>query len=117
MTDNVEQLDFERKNVRKYGTEQRDVKEPFTFQVGESPVFTVHEPDAGTVMDIEEARTTRSVLRLFLGEQYGKAEEFLEPLHPDELIDLARDLSRHFGLFDNQGAVNRAERRRRRSRR
>ncbi|MFE5699977.1 hypothetical protein [Rhodococcus koreensis] len=107
--DNVTQLDDQ--NVRKYGGEQREPKEPFKFQIGESPTFLVQEPDADTVMDIEEARTTRRVLKLFLGDQFDDLADFIGPEHPDTLIDLARDMSKHFGLFDAEQAVNRADRR------
>jgi hypothetical protein len=107
--DNVTQLDDQ--NVRKYGGEQRDPKDPFKFQIGESPTFLVQEPDADTVMDIEEARTTRRVLKLFLGDQFDDLADFIGPEHPDTLIDLARDMSKHFGLFDAEQAVNRADRR------
>ncbi|WP_368681045.1 hypothetical protein R1X32_42785 [Rhodococcus opacus] len=107
--DNVTQIDDQ--NVRKYGGEQREPKEPFKFQIGESPTFLVQEPDADTVMDIEEARTTRRVLKLFLGDQFDDLADFIGPEHPDTLIDLARDMSKHFGLFDAEQAVNRADRR------
>lgn len=113
--DNVTQLDDQ--NVRKYGGEQRERKEPFKFQIGESPTFLVQEPDADTVMDIEEARTTRRVLKLFLGDQFDELSDFIGPEHPDTLIDLARDMSKHFGLFDAEQAVNRADRRSRDRRR
>lgn len=113
--DNVTQLDDQ--SVRKYGGEQRERKEPFKFQIGESPTFLVQEPDADTVMDIEEARTTRRVLKLFLGDQFDELADFIGPEHPDTLIDLARDMSRHFGLFDAEQAVNRADRRSRDRRR
>lgn len=99
--------------ARNYGAETRSAKDPFVFSVGDSPEFTVHEPDAYTVMDIEEASTSRAVLKLFLGDQFNDVEDHLGPLHPDTLLDLARDLSRHFGLFDADAAVNRSERRRR----
>ncbi|WP_243636898.1 hypothetical protein [Rhodococcus sp. Eu-32] len=105
------------KNVRTYGTDARAAKEPFVFTLPGSPEFTVTEPDAGTVMDIEEAKTSRQVLKLFLGEDYADLVEFLEPLHPDVLVDLAQDISRHFGLFDTEAAGNRADRRRRDRRR
>lgn len=113
--DNVTQIDDQ--NVRKYGGEQRERKEPFKFRIGESPTFLVQEPDADTVMDIEEARTTRRVLKLFLGEQFDELADFIGPEHPDTLIDLARDMSKHFGLFDAEQAVNRADRRSRDRRR
>lgn len=104
-------------NVRTYGTEARPAKDPFVFNLPGSPEFSVPEPDAGTVMDIEEAKTSRQVLKLFLGEDYPDLAEHLEPLHPDVLVDLAQDISRHFGLFDTDAAGNRADRRRRDRRR
>lgn len=101
--------------VHQYGADAaRPAKAPFVFRVDESPEITVHEPDAGTVMDIEEAQTSRRTLRLFVGgEQWSLLEEHLERQHPDVLVDLARDISRHFGMFDASSAANRAERRRR----
>lgn len=113
MNDDITNLDDVREgSVKRYGGSKRDAKPPFRFQAGESPVVTVHEPDAGIIMDIEEAQSTRRVLRLFLGEDYSKVEEHLEGLHGDDLVEMARDLSRHFGLFDTQASVNRAQRRR-----
>ncbi|APE11009.1 hypothetical protein BO226_19225 [Rhodococcus sp. 2G] len=113
--DNVTQIDEQ--DVRRYGGEKRESKKPFKFQIGESPTFYVQEPDADTVMDIEEAQTSRRVLKLFLGDQFDDVADFLGPEHPDTLIDLARDLSKHFGLFDAEQAVNRADRRSRDRRR
>ncbi|QIX48941.1 MULTISPECIES: hypothetical protein [Rhodococcus] len=117
-TDNLDTItSIDTQDVRRYGGEQREPKKPFKFQIGESPTFYVQEPDADTVMDIEEARTSRSVLKLFLGDQYDDVADFLGPQDPDVLIDLARDLSKHFGLFDAEQAVNRADRRSRDRRR
>ncbi|NKR75859.1 hypothetical protein GS492_24945 [Rhodococcus hoagii] len=113
--DNV--TSFENRNVRRYGDDHRPKKDPFKFQIGDSPEFTVQEPDAYTVMDIEEAKTSRQALKLFLGDQFDELEDFLGPLHPDVLVDLTRDMSRHFGLFDVDAAMNRAERRSRDRRR
>ena len=102
--------------IRVYGQEEREPKQPFRFRLGNSPEMVVYEPDSGTVMDIEECGTTRKALRLFLGDGYAQLEEYLEPMHPDVMVELARDMSRHFGLFDTQPSVNRAEQRRRRRR-
>ena len=99
-------------NVRKYGSDPADARPPFSFQVGNSPVVTVYEPDAGIILDVEEAQSTRAILRLFMGEDYNAIEEHLEGLRGDDLVELARDISRHFGLFDTTGSVNRAQRRR-----
>jgi hypothetical protein len=86
---------------------------PMKFRIGDDPrVFTVYEPDAGTVMSIEEAGTSRRALSLFLGEEWGAAEPLLEPEHPDTLIDMVQGMSRHFKLYEGAPDVNRATRRR-----
>ncbi|HEY9264237.1 MAG TPA: hypothetical protein VIQ11_06515 [Mycobacterium sp.] len=110
-------FNVENGDVARFGGERREQKAPFKFQIRDSPVFIVEEPDADTVMDIEEARTTRRVLKLFLGDGYEDVEDFLGPEHPDVLFDIARAMSKHFGLFDADEAVNRAERRSRDRRR
>ena len=111
MDDNVTHLPD---GVRRYG---QDATRPapipdFPIQVGKSEVIHVHEPDAGTVMDIEEATTTRAMLQLFFGDDWDKVSDDLNALHPTELVDIAGDLSRHFKLNATQTRVNRAERRR-----
>lgn len=113
--DNV--TSFEDRNVERFGGGQRERKEPYKFQIGNSPVFQVEQPDSDTVMDIEEAGTSRRVLKLFLGDQYDEVEDYLGPEHPDTLVDVVRAMSRHFGLFDADAALNRAERRSRARRR
>ena len=113
--DNVTQIDEQ--DVRRYGGEKREPKKPFKFQIGDSPTFFVHEPDADTVMDIEEASTSRRVLKLFLGEQFDDVADFLGSEHPETLIEVVRDMSKHFGLFDAEQAINRVERRSRDRRR
>lgn len=107
--DNVTQLP---NGVRRYGQDRPAALPDFPIQVGDSAVVMVHEPDAGTVMDIEEATTTRAVLQLFFGDDWDKIEEQLNSLHPTVLVDIAGDLSRHFKLNATQTRVNRAERRR-----
>lgn len=115
MSDNSKPVDITSapgRGVRKYGGDSSDARPPFEFQVGNSPVVKVFEPDAGIIMDIEESQSTRAILRLFLGDDYTDIEEHLEGLRGDDLVELARDLSRHFGLYDTQASVNRAQRRR-----
>lgn len=108
---------FDDREVVKFGGNRRERKKPFKFQIGDSPVFTVEEPDADTVMDIEEATTLRRALKLFVGDQYDAVEDHLGPEHPDELVDLLRSISRYFGLDDTDSTMNRAERRSRDRRR
>lgn len=86
---------------------------PKHFRIGDDPyVFTVYEPDAGTVMDIEEGGSSRRILALFLGDEWGKAEGLLEGEQPDALVDMAQGLSRHFKLYSGAPEGNRAARRR-----
>lgn len=113
--DNV--TSFEDRNVERFGGERRERKAPFRFQIGESPVFAIEEPDSDTVMDIEEARTSRSILKLFLGDQYSDVADYIGPEHPDTLVDVIRSMSKHFGVLDADAAINRAERRSRDRRR
>lgn len=104
--------------VVKFGgaANRRDEIEPLQFTIGDedSYVFTVYEPDGGTVMDIEEARTTRRTLQLFFGDDWGRAEPLLEAEQPDTMVDLATALSRHFKLYQGAPEGNRATRRRQR---
>ncbi|BDB62355.1 hypothetical protein [Rhodococcus sp. RDE2] len=117
-TDNLDTITpIDEQDVRRYGGEKREPKKPFKFQIGDSPTFFVHEPDADTVMDIEEASTSRRVLKLFLGEQFDDVADFLGSEHPETLIEVVRDMSKHFGLFDAEQAINRVERRSRDRRR
>ncbi|HEY9314326.1 hypothetical protein [Williamsia sp.] len=104
-------------HVVTFGGEQRERKAPFEFKFQDSPVFVVEEPDADTVMDIEDARVTRRVLKLFLGEQYDDVMDYLGAERPEVLLDFTQSISQHFGLFDADQAVNRAERRGRNRRR
>lgn len=103
--------------VRTYGSDTRDEIEPFKFRIGGSPEVEVREPDAGTVMDIEEAGSSRQVLALYLGEDWPKIEEHLNGQHPTVLVDLVHDMGTHFKLRGPAVQLNRAERRREQRRR
>ncbi len=104
--------------VKKFGgsASRREPIAPLRFTIGDTDphVFVVEEPDAGTVMDIEEATSSRRVLRLFFGDDWPKAEKLLEAEHPETLVDLARDLSTHFKLNEDAPVMNRNARRRER---
>ncbi|QOV97604.1 hypothetical protein [Rhodococcus pyridinivorans] len=105
-------------NVKRFGgTSSR--MEPYRFILGDSPEFEVHEPDTGTMLEIQSEKTTlRQGLRLLLLDQYDDAEPYIEALSWDEFIEWQRDLFEYFGLdarrFEERQAVNRFERRRRR---
>lgn len=113
--DNV--TSFEDRNIERFGGERREKKAPYRFQIGDSPIFSIEEPDSDTVMDIEEAKTSRSILKLFLGDQYTEVADYLGPEHPDTLVDVIRAMSQHFGIFDADAAINRSQRRSRDRRR
>lgn len=92
---------------------------PFRVKVG-GQVFSADPPDAGLVMEIEEARTTRVVLALAFDKEWKDLEPLLARKGPDLLLTLVRQYGEHFDL-DQAGMVttatpSRAERRRRRPR-
>lgn len=109
MDDNVTEFPS---GVNRYGTNESAAIADFPLQIKDSPVIQVSEPDAGTVMDLEEATSTRAALQLFLGDDFGRIEDHLNGVKPDTLVDIVSDLSRHFKLNANATRVNRAERRR-----
>ncbi|AOD24042.1 hypothetical protein IM25_22695 [Rhodococcus sp. p52] len=105
-------------NVKRFGG-TTSTKEPYRFVLADSPEFAVHEPDTGTMLELQSDKTTlRQGLRLLLLDQYDAAEPYIEALPWDEFIEWQRDLFEYFGLdarrFEERQAVNRFERRRRR---
>lgn len=96
-----------------------EVYPPFRLRVG-GKEFSLDAPDAGLVMEIEEARTTRGFLALAFDRQWPDVEPLLAGRAPDVLLTLVRSYGQHFDL-DQQALVaqatpSRAERRRRRPR-
>lgn len=93
------------------------VAPPFRVRLG-GKTFELAAPDAGLVMEIEDARTTSQFLALAFDEQWPDVRPLVEPLRPEVLLKLIREYGQHFDLDQaammQQAAPNRAERRRRR---
>lgn len=89
----------------------------FRVRIG-SHTYSLEAPDAGLVMELEEARMTRVFLALAFDEQWKAVEQTLATKSPEALLTLIRSYGQHFDLDQAaimaQAAPNRAERRRRR---
>ncbi|MGX4711645.1 hypothetical protein [Rhodococcus ruber] len=106
-------------NVKRFGGGASVSKEPYRFVLDDSPEFVIHEPDTGTMLELQSEKTTlRQGLRLLLLDQYDQAEPYIESLSWDEFVEWQRDVFEYFGLdarrFEERQAANRFERRRRR---
>lgn len=92
----------------------RDRIRPWRVKLGDR-IFEVEQPDAGLVMEVEQANTTQATLALIFDEQWPDIRPLLVGLEPDALLTLVRQYGQHFDL-DAQGLMeratpNRAERR------
>lgn len=72
--------------------------EPFVLDVDVDTAISIPRPTGDVLMDIEEARTSREVIRLLAGDQ---ADELLRILGPEDytvMQQVSEDMQRHFGL-------------------
>lgn len=86
----------------------------FRVKIG-GQVFTIDQPDAHLVMEIEQANTTQTLLALIFDEQWPDVRPHLVDKDPDVLLTLIRQYGQHFDLdaagLMERAAPNRAERR------
>jgi hypothetical protein len=88
---------------------------PFRIRVG-GQTFSINQPDAGLVMEVEGARTTEVGLALIFDEQWPDVRAALAGKDPTAPVKIVRDWAEHFDL-DQQGLMaaispgNREERR------
>lgn len=98
-----------------------DYIEPFVVRLG-GQTWTIEQPDGGTVMDIDEARTPRAMLALIFDDQWADVAHLIDPLHTDQIRQLVRQFRRHFELDEagaqaaEQKSFSRADRRKLRRR-
>lgn len=85
---------------------QRDRRPAFRVRLG-GQVFSVEQPDAHLVMELEQARTTQAFLALMFDEQWPDVRVHLVDMDPDVLLTLVRQYGQHFDL-DAQGLVERS---------
>ena len=93
---------------------------PFRVRLG-GQTFTIEQPDAGLVMEIEKAPTSEAFFALAFDDQWPTVRPLLENVKdPTKLHKLARQFGDHFGLNNDRimenMAPNREERRRQRRR-
>ncbi len=83
-------------SLAKYRAEAKG--EPFVLDVDESTTITVPRPTGAVLMDVEEATSSRQIIKLLAGDQ---AEEFLKIVGDEDytvLQAVATDMQKHFGL-------------------
>lgn len=101
------------------GDEQVPVYPPFRVRLG-GKTWTIEQPDAGLVMELEAATTSQAFFALAFDEQWPDVRPLLMAVKdPRKLFRLAKDFGEHFDLSNERimeaAAGNRAERRRRAS--
>lgn len=77
--------------------------------------WEITEPDAGLVMELDNARNTDTYMQLIFDDQWPDVRPLLAGKQPDVLIQIIRQYSRHFDLdaeaMVQRAAPSRAERR------
>lgn len=79
--------------------------------------WTIEQPDGGTVMDIDEARTPRAMLALIFDDQWADVAPLVDELATEQIRTLVRQFRRHFELDEagaqasEQKSLSRAQRR------
>lgn len=86
--------------LSKYRAEAKT--EPFPLEVDENETLLIPVPDSDTVLDIEEAGSSRRMLELMCGEHSDRVFELIGPEPGSVITDLARDMARHFGISPEQ---------------
>lgn len=97
-------------------TRERTKLPAATVRIG-GQTFEVAPPDAGLVMEIEEAGTTARILALLFDDQWPDVRPLLEGKDPEDLLTLVNTLGNRFGFSQNammaRATPNRAARRQR----
>lgn len=105
-------------------TDDDDVEyiRPFVVKLG-GQYWSIQQPDGGTVMDIDEARTPRAMLALIFDDQWADVAHLIDELATEQIRTLVRQFRRHFELDEagaqasEQKSLSRADRRNLRRRR
>lgn len=72
----------------------------FVLEVSNDPAdnIVIEAPDGETVLALEESRSSRDRLKLFLGAEYDRAWEHLGKAPGGVLAAIVADIARHFGM-------------------
>lgn len=83
-------------SLAKYRAEAKG--EPFHLDVDEDTTITVLRPTGDVLMDVEEATSSRQIIKLLAGKQ---SDALLSAIGPEDytvLQGVAEDMQKHFGL-------------------
>lgn len=86
-------------------------KPPFMLEISEDEILEIPAPDGDTVMEIEEARSSRTTLKLLSGEHSARVLELVGDAPASVLVELVQDMTKYFGLQQAPSGGSRASRR------
>lgn len=72
--------------------------EPFVLELDDEQQISIVAPDADTVLDIEESRSSRRTLELLTGEHFEQIYGLVRHEPAGVLNGLVTDMVDHFGL-------------------
>lgn len=76
--------------------------EPFPLEVSDEETLLIPAPDGDTMLEIEEARSSRRTLELLCGEHADRVLELVGPAPAAVMSDLVQDMLKHFGITPEQ---------------
>lgn len=81
----------------------KDAKtEPFPLEVSVDETLLIPVPDGDTMLEIEEARSSRVTLELLCGEHADRVFELIGPAPAAVMSELVQDMLKHFGITAEQ---------------
>jgi hypothetical protein len=74
----------------------------FVLRVSQDETITIPYPNGEQLLQVDEAKTARTVLRALCGDQWSKVHALVKDKHAKVMERLADDIRDHFGLAGNQ---------------
>lgn len=76
--------------------------DPFVLEFDDRDNIVIPAPDALTLMQAEEAGTTRKFLETLCGSEWSQVSELVEGLSTKGLMRFVRTMTQHFGISADQ---------------
>jgi hypothetical protein len=77
----------------------------FMLRVSADEVIDIPYPTGEQLLQVDESRTARAVLRALCGEKWGRVHALVKDKHAKVMERLADDIREHFGLQGNPGGA------------
>jgi hypothetical protein len=75
---------------------------PFVLEISDGDTIEIEAPNGDTMLEIEEARSSRTTLELLAGEHSERILELIGPAPAGVMTDLVQDMLKHFGITKEQ---------------